>query len=144
MEKPVIQVSSVTYAMRGRELLFRHGIRSYVERSTRSSRAGCGYNLYVPENADQAEKILRQANIKILVFEPTNFNDTRFAADALKESKTVLINFEKIEASEQIRICDFMNGACYVLDGSVKQITKKMVLYAPKGISIEAIITNKA
>ena len=37
-----------------------------------------------------------------------------------------------------------MNGACYVLDGSVKQITKKMVLYAPKGISIEAIITNKA
>ncbi|HIS50641.1 MAG TPA: DUF3343 domain-containing protein [Candidatus Gallacutalibacter pullistercoris] len=66
MEKPVIQVSSVTYAMRGRELLFRHGIRSYVERSTRSSRAGCGYNLYVPENADQAEKILRQANIKIL------------------------------------------------------------------------------
>ncbi len=66
MEKPVIQVSSVTYAMRGRELLFRHGIRSYVERSTRSSRAGCGYNLYVPENTDQAEKILRQANIKIL------------------------------------------------------------------------------
>lgn len=89
-------------------------------------------------------KVYKQANIKILVFEPTNFNDTRFAADALKDSKTVLINFEKMEASEQIRICDFMNGACYVLDGSVKQITKKMVLYAPKGISIEKIVANKA
>lgn len=90
-------------------------------------------------------KVYEHANIKILVFEPTNFNDTRFVADALKDGKTVLINFEKIEPSEQVRICDFMNGACYVLDGSVKQITNKMVLYVPKGIAIEKIETaNKA
>lgn len=89
-------------------------------------------------------KVYEHANIKILVFEPTNFNDTRFMADALKDGKTVLINFEKIESSEQVRICDFMNGACYVLDGSVKQITNKMVLYVPKGIAIEKIEANKA
>lgn len=89
-------------------------------------------------------KVYEHANIKILVFEPTNFNDTRFVADALKDGKTVLINFEKIESSEQVRICDFMNGACYVLDGSVKQITNKMVLYVPKGIAIEKIEANKA
>lgn len=89
-------------------------------------------------------KVYEHANIKILVFEPTNFNDTRFVADALKDGKTVLINFEKIEPSEQVRICDFMNGACYVLDGSVKQITNKMVLYVPKGIAIEKIEANKA
>lgn len=89
-------------------------------------------------------KVYEHANIKILVFEPTNFNDTRFVADALKDGKTLLINFEKIESSEQVRICDFMNGACYVLDGSVKQITNKMVLYVPKGIAIEKIEANKA
>ena len=66
MGKPVIQVSSVTYAMKGRELLFRYGIKAYVERSTRSSRAGCGYSLYVPERTDEAEQILRKANIRIL------------------------------------------------------------------------------
>lgn len=66
MEKPVIQVSSVTYAMKSRDLLFRHGIRAYVERSTRSSKAGCGYNLYVPENTDMAEEILRSSGIRVL------------------------------------------------------------------------------
>ena len=66
MEKPVIQVSSVTYAMKSRDLLFRHGIRAYVERSTRSSKAGCGYSLYVPENTDTAEDILRKAGIRVL------------------------------------------------------------------------------
>lgn len=66
MEKPVIQVSSVTYAIKSRDLLFRYGIRAYVERSTRSSRAGCGYGLYVPENTDRAEQILRRAHIRVL------------------------------------------------------------------------------
>ena len=66
MEKPVIQVSSVTYAMKSRDLLFRHGIRAYVERSTRSSKAGCGYSLYVPENTDTAEEIHRKAGIRVL------------------------------------------------------------------------------
>ena len=32
MGKPLIVVSSVTYAMKGRDILFRHGIRGYVER----------------------------------------------------------------------------------------------------------------
>ena len=81
--------------------------------------------------------------MNVLVFEPTNFNDTRIAADALKASKAVLINYEKIEQSEQVRICDFMNGVCYVLDGSVKRISAKMVLYVPNGVSIEEIIPTK-
>lgn len=88
-------------------------------------------------------KVYKQPNMNILVFEPSNFNDTRIAADALKASKAVLINYEKIEQREQVRICDFMNGACYVLDGSVRRISAKMVLYAPNGVSIEEIMASK-
>ena len=79
--------------------------------------------------------------------EMANLVDSLFACPTpgyTPDGKTVLINFEKIESSEQVRICDFMNGACYVLDGSVKQITNKMVLYVPKGIAIEKIEANKA
>ena len=55
----------------------------------------------------------------------------------------MLINYEKIEQSEQVRICDFMNGACYVLDGSGKKNFCKMVLYVPNGVSIEENYSNK-
>ena len=95
------------------------------------------------DNNRPSLKVYKQPNMNVLVFEPTNFNDTRIAADALKASKAVLINYEKIEQSEQVRICDFMNGACYVLDGSVKRISAKMVLYVPNGVSIEEIIPTK-
>ncbi len=66
MGKPLIMVSSVTYAMKAREILVKHGIRGYVERIPKTEETGCGYGVYVPKGADAAERILRENNIKIL------------------------------------------------------------------------------
>ena len=66
MGKPLIVVSSVTYAMKGRDILFRHGIRGYVERVHRTEETGCGYGIYVPEGAGAAERILRENHIRVL------------------------------------------------------------------------------
>lgn len=66
MGKPVILVSSVTYAMKGRELLTRQGIRAYVERIPPSGSTGCGYGIYVPRGAEEAERILIENGIKVL------------------------------------------------------------------------------
>ncbi len=63
----LIMVSSVTNAMKGRELLKGHGISSAIERTPRSSlRQGCGYSLYVPQDTDEAERILRENGIKVM------------------------------------------------------------------------------
>ena len=66
MGKPLIVVSSVTYAMKGRDLLFRHGIRGYVERIPKTWDTGCVYGIYVPQGADAAERILRENRIRVL------------------------------------------------------------------------------
>ena len=66
MGKPLIVVSSVTYAMKGRDLLFRHGIRGYVERIPKTGDTGCGYGIYVPQGADAAERILQENRIRVL------------------------------------------------------------------------------
>ena len=66
MGKPLIVVSSVTYAMKSKEVLFEHGIRAYVERIPKTAETGCGYGVYVPDRTDEAEQILREHEIKIL------------------------------------------------------------------------------
>ncbi len=67
MGKPLIMLSSITYAMKSRDILFKYGIKSYVERTPRNVlNAGCGYSLYVPYKTDEAENILRGMGIKIL------------------------------------------------------------------------------
>lgn len=66
MGKPVIVVGSVTYAMKGNTILVQHGFRSNVVRVYRNPNgSGCGYGIYVPQNTDKAEIILKQNGIPV-------------------------------------------------------------------------------
>lgn len=59
-------VSSITNAMRGKALLERNGIRSFITRSANDTvRNGCGYCIVVSQNQQQAERLLRSAGIRI-------------------------------------------------------------------------------
>ena len=79
--------------------------------ATRDEATSSATNNYEENNRRPSLKVYKQPNMNVLVFEPTNFNDTRIAADALKASKAVLIKLRKnLKQSEQVRICDFMNG----------------------------------
>ena len=52
MGKPLIMVSSITYAMKSKEILSRRGFKVYVERVPHTSEAvGCGYGVYVPQRS---------------------------------------------------------------------------------------------
>lgn len=66
MNGDVLLVSSVTYAMKGREVLLRRGLRAFVQRVPRTAETGCGYALYVPQYADAAEKILVENGVRVL------------------------------------------------------------------------------
>ena len=66
MHPIIIQVSSVTAAMRGKKVLERNGIRSYMSRTTKDNgENGCGYSLVVYQSGDKAGQLLREAGITI-------------------------------------------------------------------------------
>lgn len=67
MKKQLIQVSSITYAIKGRDILKSKGIRAYIERSPADvDRVGCGYSIFVKGDISAAENILKNAGIKVL------------------------------------------------------------------------------
>lgn len=74
--------------------------------------------------------------LRINVFAPQSFEDVRAIADDIRGQKAAIVNYDKVDDVMQRRICDFMNGACYVLDGEVRRISSNMVLYVPSGVSI--------
>lgn len=68
---PVILVSSLTYAIKSRDILIRRGIRAFVERvpPAKNTGGGCGFGVYVPgdpQQAGRAERILRENGIRVL------------------------------------------------------------------------------
>lgn len=68
MQRHTISVSSITYAIKGRDILRKQGFRSYVERKTsnNSSNLGCGYVIVAEGNLKNIVSILNNSGIKIL------------------------------------------------------------------------------
>lgn len=75
-------------------------------------------------------------SMKVRLYSPEKFDHAKEIADDFKNGQAVLINFEKIDAQGHRRICDFMNGVCYVLDGSARLVTNDIMFYAPSGVDV--------
>lgn len=84
------------------------------------------------------------AELKVRIHRPRRYDDAGPAVVQLKQSIAVAVNFDCLNDAERRRVCDFLNGACYVLHGTARVISSTIILYAPKGVDVtEAIpLTN--
>ena len=78
--------------------------------------------------------------LKVKVHVPTKYNHVSSIADHLKSGMAVVVNFDSMEPAEQRRVCDFVNGACYVLGGKAQQISRHIMMYVPSGVDISEAI----
>ena len=67
MEKQLILVPSVTYAMKAKRILDNYKIRSYIERTPKTHQVySCGYCVFVPENPETANDILLRHGVRVI------------------------------------------------------------------------------
>ena len=78
----------------------------------------------------------KSAVLKVQIYAPQDFDQVTAIADDIKSGKAAVVNYERIDASEQRRICDFVNGVCYVMNGCAKRISEQIVLYVPDGVDV--------
>lgn len=65
-----IKFGSVTYAQSAQELLRKNGIASRIGRNTNPNRRqGCNYALYIDGDAQRAQRIINNSNIRNLGLE---------------------------------------------------------------------------
>ena len=79
-----------------------------------------------------------RSNVKIVISIPKLWDDAQVIADNLKSNCTVIVNLNDIEDNElKHGIFNFLNGAVYVVDGSIKHISKGIYVLAPNGVEID-------
>lgn len=67
MKRYIITTGTVTYAIKGRDILRQKGYKVKIERITSGKGAnGCGYGIILDGDIGEAEKILQTAGVKIL------------------------------------------------------------------------------
>lgn len=67
MERYIITTGTVTYAIKGKDILKRNGIKAKVERiMSGKGSSGCGYSIILDSDIDKALALLKDSGIKIL------------------------------------------------------------------------------
>lgn len=74
--------------------------------------------------------------MKVVLFEPTDFEEAPNIVDNLKNRKPVIINLENIEPDLAKKFFDFLNGALYALDGNIQKVSSGIFLLAPNNVDI--------
>ena len=78
-------------------------------------------------------------SIKMVISQPTSFEQSEEICGFLKEKKSVIVNLEYVNKDVARRIVDFISGGVYALDGHIQKVSNSIFLIAP----INYEITNE-
>ena len=69
--------------------------------------------------------------VKMVISQPTNFEQAEEICSYLKNRKSVIVNLEYVNKDVARRIVDVMSGAVHALDGHIQKISNSIFLIAP-------------
>ena len=74
--------------------------------------------------------------VKMVISQPTTFEQSEEICGFLKEKKSVIVNLEYVNKDVARRIVDFISGGVYALDGHIQKISNSIFLVAPVNYEI--------
>ena len=74
--------------------------------------------------------------IKMVISQPTTFEQSDEICAFLKERKSVIVNLEYVNKDVARRIVDFISGGVYALDGYIQKVSNSIFLVAPSNYEI--------
>ena len=76
------------------------------------------------------------SSIKMVISQPTTFEQSDEICSFLKEKKSVIVNLEYVNKDVARRIVDFISGGVYALDGYIQKVSNSIFLVAPSNYEI--------
>jgi len=80
--------------------------------------------------------------MKLVLIEPTGYDDVQDICDNLKNNKPVVINFENLDKDVARRMVDFISGTVYAIDGTIQKVSNGIIIAAPENVDILGSISN--
>ena len=81
--------------------------------------------------------------VKMVITQPTSFDQSEEICGYLKEKKYVIINLEYVNKDVARRIIDFVAGAVNALDGHMQKISNAIFLVAPVNYDIASDLARE-
>jgi cell division inhibitor SepF len=77
-------------------------------------------------------------NYRLVAVTPENFGEVEKMGEQLKKKRTLVVNFENMDAEEAKRTVDFLSGVIFALNGSLQKISQEIFVFAPAGVALNS------
>lgn len=78
----------------------------------------------------------QQQQIRMVISQPTTFDQAEDICDLLKDKQSVIVNLEYVNKDVARRIIDVVSGAVHALDGHIQKVSNSIFLIAPYNYEI--------
>ena len=78
----------------------------------------------------------QQQQIRMVISQPTTFDQAEDICDLLKDKQSVIVNLEYVNKDIARRIIDVVSGAVHALDGHIQKVSNSIFLIAPYNYEI--------
>lgn len=109
-------------------------IYDYEDEETNEEESNRG--LFGKKNKVVAMPQNQAQSIKMVISQPTTFEQSDEICSFLKEKKSVIVNLEYVNKDVARRIVDFISGGVYALDGYIQKVSNSIFLVAPSNYEI--------
>ncbi|CAH0147650.1 cell division protein SepF [Priestia megaterium] len=83
-----------------------------------------------------------QKSSKMMLCEPRVYAEAQEITDHLKNRKVVVVNLQRIQRDQAVRIVDFLSGTVYALGGDIQKIGTDIFLCTPDNVDVSGSISD--
>ena len=109
-----------------------------VEKEVKEKKPGLLSRVRKNKKENRTIQMKTTTEVRVVVIEPTSFDDSQKVADFLRNDQPVVVNFETTEPPVRKRMTDFISGTIYALNGTIRTIGPNILVCAPRNVDIDA------
>ena len=79
---------------------------------------------------------------RMVITQPTCYNDVEEVGTYLKSKKSVIINLENVGKEDARRVLDFLSGATFMIEGNIQKVSSLIYLMTPRTVEIQNDLEN--
>ena len=79
---------------------------------------------------------------KVVLVEPRVYAEAQDIAENLKNKRATIVNLQRIDREQAIRIIDFLSGTVYALGGEIQRVGTNIFLCTPDNVEVSGEISD--
>ncbi|TQS75641.1 cell division protein SepF [Ornithinibacillus gellani] len=85
---------------------------------------------------------VQQSTPKVVLCEPRSYDEAQEIADHIVNRRAVIINLQRVDHQQAMRMVDFLSGTVYAVNGDIQKLGSETFLCTPDNVDVSGSITD--